>query len=128
MGGAGGPAGAAGGNEAVAAGGTEAVAAGGTTGGADCSGAAVGSGFPLETAVEVAGEAGGAGATEGTGSGRNAGVSPLPVSFEASTLAASALSSAAGVVTSGLLPSFVGASIPDNSFSGPPLGSSSLGG
>ena len=75
IGGAGGPAGATGGN-----GGVEAVMAGAGTGG----GAGTGddSDVPLETAADIDG---GAGVTGGTGSDRSAGVSPL--SLGASTLA-----------------------------------------
>jgi len=57
--------------------------------GAGTEGATVGSGGATETAAETDGEAGGAGVTDGTGSGRNAGVSPPPVSFGGSILAES---------------------------------------
>src|SRR5216683_1381190 len=100
IGGAGGPAGATGGS-----GGAEAVTAGGAGGAAGADGAGAGSGVPLETAADTAGESDGAGVTGGTGSARSAGVSPLPVSFGASILAASDLPSPDGLVFSGLVPS-----------------------
>ena len=104
IGGSGGPAGATG-----AGGGTEAVTAwGGAVGAAEGPDApAVGSGVPLETAVGAAGEACGAGVIGGTGSGRSAGGSPLPVCFGASVLAASDLLSPGALVPSpeGLAPS-----------------------
>jgi len=58
---------------------------------------------PLETAADTAGESDGAGVTGGTGSARSAGVSPLPLSFAASILAASDLPSPDGLVLSGLV-------------------------
>ena len=73
--------------------------------------AAAGSGVPVETAADTAGEADGAGVTGGTGSARNAGVSPLPVSFGASILAASDLPSPDCLVPSGLLPSSLAVSL-----------------
>ena len=89
IGGAGGPAGAAG-----AGGGTEAVTAGGGPDSAlGVEAPAAGSGVPLETAAGAVEEPCGAGVTGGTGSARSAVVSPLPVGFGASILAASDLPS-----------------------------------
>src|SRR5665213_3826353 len=90
IGGAGGPAGAGGGAEAVAAGGAGCCAEGGADG------VAAGSGVPPETAAETVGEAGGAGVTGGTGSGRSVEVAPPPESFAGSTLADSLLVSLLG--------------------------------
>src|ERR1019366_10159862 len=88
-------------------------------------GAAAGSGVPVETAADTAGEADGAGVTGGTGSALNAGVSPLPVSFGASILAASDLPS--GLVPSGLLPSSLAVSLLGlSSFTASPFEGSSL--
>jgi len=96
IGGTGGPAGTTGAGR-----GTEAVTAGGSAGDAadgpdDPPG---GSGVPLEAAVDAAGEACGAGPT---GSGRSAGVSPLPVCLGASILVASDLPSPGPFAPSGL--------------------------
>ena len=89
IGGAGGPAGAGGGTETVIAGGAAGVGGAAGAGVADDAG----SGVLLDTAVEMAGEAGGAGVTGGTGSARNAGGVEAPVSFGGSILADSGLAS-----------------------------------
>src|SRR6266849_5192607 len=122
IGGAGGPAGATAGS-----GGAEAVTAGGAGGAAGADGAGAGSGVPLETAADTAGESDGAGVTGGTGSARSAGVSPVPVSFGGSILAASDLPSPGGLVLSGLLSSPLAVSLLGvSSLTGSPFEGSSL--
>src|ERR1700722_4055164 len=112
IGGTGGPeaaAGAGGGAEAVTAGGSDVT-------GADGRGAAACSAAPLETAADDAAGAGGAGVTAGTGSARNTGGVPLPLSLGPSTFAASDLPSPAGLVSSGLPLSSLAGSLLDSAF------------
>jgi hypothetical protein len=118
IGGAGGPAGAAG-----AGGGTEAVTAGGGPDSAlGVEAPVAGSDIPLETAAGAVEEPCGAGVTGGTGSVRNAVVSPLPVGFGASNLAASDLPSPGSLSLSYLAVSLWGLS----SLAGSPFAGSSL--
>jgi hypothetical protein len=118
IGGAGGPTGAAG-----ARGGIEAVnAAGGPDGPPDVEAPAEDSSVPPETAGGTVDEPCGAGVTGGTGSARSAVVSPLPVGFSASILAASDLPSPGS-----LSPSYLAVSLWDlSSLAGSPLAGSSL--
>ena len=120
MGGAGGPAGAIGGG-----GGTEAVTAGAAGCTAGAGGSDADSGVPLETAADTAGAAG-AGVTGGTGSGRNTGLSLLPVSFGVSILA-SEVPPPDGLAPSVLAPSVLAVSLVEASpFPASPFGASSL--
>src|SRR6266481_2158231 len=120
IGGTGGPAGATG-----AGCGTEAVTDGGGDAADGPDDPPGGSGVALEAAVGAAGEACGAGATDETGSGRSAGVSPLPVCFGASILAASDLPSPRPFAPSGL-PSYLVSFWGLSSCTGSRFGGSSL--